>query len=102
MPVKRSELHRRVDRRSRRAADEKGSLQPQRLHVLAEQLHLVKRRGDQSAYTDNVRPNLGCFLENGLLRDHDSEIRDLETVAGEHYTSDIFPYVMDIALDGGQ
>ena len=102
MLVQRSELDGSMNSGSRRTAHKEGSVHSQLFHVFAKKLHLVKRRGDQSADTDNVRPNPGGFLKNGLFRDHDPEVRDLETVAGEHYSGNILPYVMDISFHGGQ
>ena len=63
--------------------------------------HLVERRGYKAAQTDEVDLAGKGLLDDLLRGNHHTEISHLEIVAREHYTCDILPDVVHVALDGG-
>ena len=100
--VKRGQLDRRVERRRRRSANKQGSRHPSGCHLLADLLHLVKRRSDQPADPDKVRRALRRLLQNRLLRHHHPKIHDLEPIAVQDNLRDVLPDVVHVPLDGSE
>ena len=102
MLVQRRELYGSVQCGRGRPSYEKGSVKPSARHFPAEFFHLEKGRGYKSAYGDYV----GLFpfrrLENGLAVHHDTQVNDVESVAGQHDAGDVLAYVVYIALDCGK
>ena len=62
--------------------------------------HLAERGGDQPREADNVGLMPDGLVDDAFGRNHHTEIDDIVVVAFEDYRDDVFPDVVDIALDG--
>ncbi len=82
------------------SADEQRQLEPLPLHLAGHVNHLVERRRDEAAETDQVHLfRLGAF-ENFFTRDHDAHVDDFVVVAGEDDADDVLADVVNVTLDG--
>ena len=98
--VLRSNLHGGVLAARRRPPDEERYGEAAALHLPRHEDHLVKRRGDQAAQSDDIRLLVDRGLQDRVRRDHHAEIHDLVIVAAEDDADDVLTDVVDVALDG--
>ena len=64
--------------------------------------HLIERRCDQAAETNDVGTHLDRFVEDLVTRHHHSHVGDFEAIAGQHDADDVLADVVDISLHGGE
>ena len=101
LTVLRSDLHRRVLGRRRRAANQQRNNEALPLHLFGDMHHLVERRRDQAAQPNDVGTFRNRRFQNLLARDHHAEIDDLEVVAPQHDGDDVLADDVNIAFDRG-
>ena len=89
-------------RRCCSTADKQRRIHASRAHILANFLHLVQGRSDQSADCNKVCTNLLSLVKNGLLVYHHSKILYIESIASQYNTSNILADVVYISLYGGE
>src|ERR1700678_782428 len=82
------------------AANEQWQLEALTLHLSGYMDHLVERRRDQPAESDQVHFfHLGAF-EDLFARDHHPHVDHFVVIAGEHNPDNILADVVHVALDG--
>ena len=99
--INRGDLHRRVEVRGRRAADDDRNAQPSPFQLLADAGHFVERRGDQPAQADALRAPRHRLLDDAFRLDHHAQVPDFVTVAGHHDRHDVLADVVHVAFHGG-
>ena len=100
MVIKRRKLHGGMECGCRRSSDHQRRVHASGLHVPAYLFHLVEGRGDETADRYDVCTDLHRLFDDRLLVDHDSEIMDVESIAGKDDSGDVLSDVMNVALDG--
>jgi len=100
--IVRLDAHGSVARAGGRAADEQGGLESLRLHLAGDVGHLVERRRNQAAQTDDVGALLSGRREDRLRGHHHAEVDDAVAVAAEHDADDVLADVVHVSLDGGE
>jgi len=95
-----SDLHRRVFAAGGGSTDEQGLRHPSSFHLASDDHHFIQRGGDQSGKPDDLGSLGFGFVENGFAGLHHAEINDVETVAAQHHTDDVFADIVDVPFDG--
>ena len=85
-----------------RATDEQRELHAALLHLACHSDHLVKRGGDEPTQANEVGLVLLSGIQNLLPGGHDAHVDDLEVIAAQHHTDNVFANVVHIPLDGGK
>ena len=81
-----------------RTANQQRQLEPLPLHLPRHVHHLVERRRNQPAQTDDVCPYFARALQNPLRENHHAQVDNLVVVAGQHHAHDVFADVVHVAL----
>ncbi len=63
-------------------------------------LHRIEGEGEEAGEGDDLGLDLDDLVDEGLDRDVDAEVVDLEAVDVEHEDDDVLADVVDVALDG--
>mmetsp|Transcript_72767 Transcript_72767/g.206503 ORF Transcript_72767/g.206503 Transcript_72767/m.206503 type:complete len:333 (+) Transcript_72767:1404-2402(+) len=71
------------------------------LHLLCHVHHLIERGRNEARETDDIHIILDGPFQDLLAGHHDAHVNHLVVVAAKHYTNDVLPNVVNIALDGG-
>ena len=94
-----SQFDRSMHRRSGSPAHKQRHGKPACTHLAAQFLHLEQGRCNESAHSNCIGSDFGSLVQNRFLRHHHTQVRHVEPVAAQHYSRNILPYVVDIALD---
>ena len=96
-----SDFDRGVDPGRRGAANQNRLSETRLAELLRDRDHLVERRRNQAAETDDIDPVRRIFRhrDNSVVRDHNPHINHFIVVATEHDANNILADVVDVALD---
>ncbi len=98
LPIVLRDLHRGVGAARGCAADQQRQTKFLPLHFLRDMDHLVERRRDQSAQTNDVGLFLAGGLENLLRRHHHAEIDHVVVITLQHDADDVLADVVHVAF----
>ena len=97
--VDRCNLHSRVLAARRGPTDQERKSNAALLHFLGHKYHLIKRGGDETTETNNVRIPINSSLEDRVAVHHDTQILNIVAVAPQHHGNDVLANVVYVALN---
>ena len=84
-----------------RATDQQRHIPAFFLHRSRNDNHLLQRRRDQAAQTDDVRITLLRFRQNRFARHHHTQVDHSEIVAAQHDGDNVLSNVVNVSFDRG-